>query len=148
MIRRSPEWAHSPPREEGWLRHQEIFGEAHLRAADGVVAYKSLFGVSDHPGRSASTPPHEEGTVRTPSLPLVLIAKPLEFLAAKTKINIGRIWRRTASAFSKFLNLVALPPPTNFIHSQHIVIKRPSVGRVFGILRAGSKPLSKVWRND
>ena len=29
----------SPPREEGWLRHQENFGEAHLGAADGVVAH-------------------------------------------------------------------------------------------------------------
>src|SRR5262245_37761466 len=26
------------PREEGWLRHQEDFGEAYLSAADGVVA--------------------------------------------------------------------------------------------------------------
>jgi len=34
---------HSPPREEGWLRHQENFGEAHLSAADGVVAHKSRF---------------------------------------------------------------------------------------------------------
>jgi len=42
----------SPPREEGWLRHQENFGEAHLSAADGVVAHKSCFGVSDHPVRS------------------------------------------------------------------------------------------------
>jgi len=32
--------AYSPPREEGWLRHQENFGEAHLSAADGVVAHK------------------------------------------------------------------------------------------------------------
>jgi len=31
---------HSPPREEGWLRHQENFGEANLSAADGVVALK------------------------------------------------------------------------------------------------------------
>src|SRR5262249_54431788 len=42
-----------PPREEGWLRHQENFGEAHLSAADGVVAHKSCFGVSDHPVRFA-----------------------------------------------------------------------------------------------
>ena len=27
------------PREEGWLRHQENFGEANLSAADGVVAH-------------------------------------------------------------------------------------------------------------
>jgi len=39
--------AHSPPREEGWLRHQENFGEAYLSAADGVVAHESRFGVSD-----------------------------------------------------------------------------------------------------
>jgi len=32
---------HSPPREEGWLRHQENFGEAHISAADGVVAHES-----------------------------------------------------------------------------------------------------------
>jgi len=38
---------HSPPREEGWLRHQENFGEAHLSAADGVVAHKANCGVSD-----------------------------------------------------------------------------------------------------
>ncbi len=38
------------------------FGEALLSAADGVVAHKSQSGVTDHPVRSASTPPHEEGT--------------------------------------------------------------------------------------
>ena len=32
----------SPPFWEGWLRHQENFGAAHLSAADGVVAHKSL----------------------------------------------------------------------------------------------------------
>jgi hypothetical protein len=32
--------AYSPPREEGWLRHQENFGGARLSAADGVVAHK------------------------------------------------------------------------------------------------------------
>jgi hypothetical protein len=53
--------------------HQENFGEAHLSAADGVVAHKSHSGLTDHPVRSnkeasphflyvASTPPHEEGT--------------------------------------------------------------------------------------
>src|SRR5215831_995182 len=66
------ELGHSPPREEGWLRHQKNFGAAHLSAADGVVADKSHSGVSDHPVRSnrdasrhflnvASTPPHVEG---------------------------------------------------------------------------------------
>ena len=65
--------AYSPPREEGWLRHQENFGAAHLSAADGVVAHTENWLVSDHPVRSnkeasrrflnvASTPPHEEGT--------------------------------------------------------------------------------------
>jgi len=29
-----------PKSEEGWLRHQENFGEAHLGAAHGVVAHK------------------------------------------------------------------------------------------------------------
>jgi len=51
----------SPPREEGWLRHQEIFGAALLGAADGVVAHTEVFGASDHPDRFASSPPHEEG---------------------------------------------------------------------------------------
>ena len=52
MVLRFLGQAHSPPREEGWLRHQENFGEAHLSAADGVVAHELGFGVSDHPGRS------------------------------------------------------------------------------------------------
>ena len=30
---------YSAPREDGWLRHQENFGEANLNAADGVVAH-------------------------------------------------------------------------------------------------------------
>jgi hypothetical protein len=30
-------------REEGWLRHQQIFGVANLSAADGVVAYEQLY---------------------------------------------------------------------------------------------------------
>src|SRR5438067_13183859 len=29
--------------EEGWLRHQEKAGEAHLSAADGVVAHNIMF---------------------------------------------------------------------------------------------------------
>ena len=41
---------YSPPREEGWLRHQENFGEANLNAAAGVVAH--VDSVSDHPVRS------------------------------------------------------------------------------------------------
>src|SRR5262245_12179594 len=65
--------AHSPPREEGWLRHQENFGEAHLSAADGVVAHKSLFRCERPPRprqfgtglflNGASTPPQEEGNI-------------------------------------------------------------------------------------
>jgi len=43
---------YSPPREEGWLRHQENFGEAYLSAADGLVAHKLRVVASDHPGRS------------------------------------------------------------------------------------------------
>jgi len=39
---------HSPPREEGCLRRQENFGEAHLSAADGVVVHKQRFGVIDN----------------------------------------------------------------------------------------------------
>jgi len=37
----------SPPREEGRLRHQENSGEAHLRAADGVVVHTETWLVSD-----------------------------------------------------------------------------------------------------
>src|SRR5215472_18210095 len=40
---RTPESSNSPPREEGWLRHQRNFGEVHLSAADGVVAHKPCF---------------------------------------------------------------------------------------------------------
>ena len=36
------------------------FGEAHLSAADGVVAHNASFGASDHPGRFAA--PSLEGT--------------------------------------------------------------------------------------
>src|SRR5262249_16542335 len=55
----------SPPREEGCLRHQENFGEAHLSAADRVVAHQSQSGVTENPVRSAATPPREEGTMLT-----------------------------------------------------------------------------------
>src|SRR5262245_28229913 len=41
---------YSPPREEGWLRQR--------RRRGGRSPY---FGVTDHPGRLAATPPHEEG---------------------------------------------------------------------------------------
>src|SRR5262245_61367697 len=51
----------SPPREEGWMRHQENFGEAHLSAADGVVAHKANCGVSDHPGRCRGHPSSRGG---------------------------------------------------------------------------------------
>ena len=54
------------------MRHQENFGEAHLSAADGVVAHTETLLVSDHPSAQskeasqhflnvASTPPREEG---------------------------------------------------------------------------------------
>ena len=43
------------------MRHQENFGEAHVSAADGVVPHTVTWLVSDHPGRFAATPPHEEG---------------------------------------------------------------------------------------
>ena len=43
---------YSPPREEGRLRHQEKVGEAHLSAADGVVAHTEMLFLSDHPVRS------------------------------------------------------------------------------------------------
>src|SRR5215471_16287786 len=46
----------SPPREEGWLRHQENFGEAHLSAADGVVAHKYTLRC-ERPPRPLSRPP-------------------------------------------------------------------------------------------
>ena len=44
---RSLKHAESPPREEGWLRHQENFGVAHLSAAGGVVAHTDNWFVSD-----------------------------------------------------------------------------------------------------
>ena len=50
--------------KEGRLRHKGNFGEAHLTAADGVVAHNAEFGMSDLPGRCAATPPHEEGLQR------------------------------------------------------------------------------------
>jgi hypothetical protein len=34
---------YSPPREQGWLRHQQNFSEANFNAADGVVAHKYVF---------------------------------------------------------------------------------------------------------
>ena len=37
------------------MRHQENFGEAHVSAADGVVAHTVTWLVSDHPGRFAAT---------------------------------------------------------------------------------------------
>ena len=49
------------PYEEEWMRHQENFGEAHLNAADGVVAHKSRFCVSDHPGRCRGHPSSRGG---------------------------------------------------------------------------------------
>src|SRR5262249_22353378 len=67
---------HPPPREAGWLRHEENFSEAHLNAADGVVAHKPCYFVCDDfslllrpfglarvppAGRFASTPPQGGG---------------------------------------------------------------------------------------
>jgi len=40
-------------REKGWTRHQEI-SRSHLDGADGVVAHKAGFVVSDHPVCAAS----------------------------------------------------------------------------------------------
>jgi hypothetical protein len=50
------------PHEEGWLRRQENFGEAHLSAADGMVAHTKTWLVSDHPGRCRGHP--SQGTGR------------------------------------------------------------------------------------
>src|SRR5881397_517291 len=77
-------WAgQSPPREEGWTRHQEKCREASPDGADGVVAcepcvakHSATFGDIDHPVcaaaeasrhfvNGAATPPHEEGTAST-----------------------------------------------------------------------------------
>ena len=41
------------------------FGEANLSAADGVVAHKSRFGVSDHPGRCRGHPSSRGGDSNT-----------------------------------------------------------------------------------
>src|SRR5262245_10036116 len=60
---------HSPPREEGWLRHQENFGEANLSAADGVVALKPCIGVTDHPGRCRGHPSSRGGEYMYPTIP-------------------------------------------------------------------------------
>src|SRR5262249_21787709 len=48
------EHAYSPPREEGWLRHQENFGEAHLSAAGGGGAHTQKFSCGGPP-----RPPHQ-----------------------------------------------------------------------------------------
>jgi hypothetical protein len=60
--------SNSPPREEGWLRHQENFGAALLSAAAGVVVHKSRFGVSDHPGRCRVHPSSRGGEYTFPRL--------------------------------------------------------------------------------
>jgi len=52
-----------PPREEGWLRHQENFGKAHVGAADGVVAHEPCAVRATTPAAVAATPPHEEGNI-------------------------------------------------------------------------------------
>ena len=56
---------HSPPREEGWTRHQENVAKPPYEGADGVVGHTEICLVSDHPvcGGAAATPPHEEGTI-------------------------------------------------------------------------------------
>jgi hypothetical protein len=41
--------AYSPAREEGWLRKIRKCREATAAGADGVVAHKQRFGMSDHP---------------------------------------------------------------------------------------------------
>src|SRR5262249_36520272 len=52
---------YSPPREEGWLRHQENFGEANLSAAAGVVIHTETLRLSDHPGRCRVHPSSRGG---------------------------------------------------------------------------------------
>ena len=37
--------SHSPPREEGWTRHQSKCCEASFNGADGVVAHNSGIGM-------------------------------------------------------------------------------------------------------
>src|SRR5262249_62175704 len=61
--------ADSPPREEGWLRHQENFGEAHRSAADGVVALTETWLASDHPGRCRRHPPSPGRQNASPNIP-------------------------------------------------------------------------------
>jgi hypothetical protein len=72
--------AYSPPREEGWLRHQENFGEAHVRGRRRGGRSQPIFQerfpklglcattpsapnkvASRHSLNVASTPPHKEG---------------------------------------------------------------------------------------
>jgi hypothetical protein len=104
--------ANSPPREEGWLRHQENFGEAHLSAADGVVAHKPSFGVSDHPGRSskeasrhflnvASTPPHEEGNRISMSSSIHLDKSSQLFQLPQRRTGINRLRSQTDAFFPR-----------------------------------------------
>src|SRR5262245_39052301 len=57
---------YSPPHEEGWLRHQENFGEAHLSAADGVVAHTERRLVRAHPGRCSGHPSSRGGESPAP----------------------------------------------------------------------------------
>src|SRR2546427_9494818 len=83
-ITRLFEWAHSPPREERWTRHQENDAQPQIDGADGVVAHKpglknafrnilcarpprlrGLRWLRDFFIDRAATPPHEEGNAPT-----------------------------------------------------------------------------------
>src|SRR5207249_3765400 len=54
--------------EEGWLRHKQKAGEAHLSAADGVVAHKIMF-QNAFRNLSCERPPllREEGNTPNPN---------------------------------------------------------------------------------
>src|SRR5579871_3973282 len=86
--------------QEGWLRHQEKAGEAHLSAADGVVGYAKYFVVPDHPVRSlkggfaasllVSRPPllHQEGI----SLPIRRVARRSGFVMPASNNSPKLFW--------------------------------------------------------
>src|SRR5947209_3311973 len=52
-------WEYSPPREEGWTRHQERCREASFNGADGVVAHNYDFGMRFE--MACERPPHLRG---------------------------------------------------------------------------------------
>jgi len=93
--------AYSPPREEGWLRHKENFGEAHLSCGRRGGQLRSNLRVSGTPSAPtkvasrhfldvASTPRREEGNT--------LRFKPCRSSRNNLCIVADRILERSAQA--------------------------------------------------